>query len=153
MAQPTLLVLDLREKLIPDDGLKYGKEDQDRKVVEMLQAEARARYDRSGLEALQFLVSTERAIPREPIPMLLAESAEQFELVPGRNIPGPGTIEVDHSNKALKAFSNANWSNACILNPSCSMMLHRSSGSFSTLKIMNFCKRSVRSTRPYALLT
>ena len=43
MAQPTLLVLDFGEDLSPDDGLEHGKKDEHREVVEMIQAERRAR--------------------------------------------------------------------------------------------------------------
>ena len=108
MAQPALLIFDVGEHLSPDDGLEHGKKDEHREVVEMVQAEGRARDDRFGLEALQLIVSCRAAIPGQFIPMFPAESAEQFQLFPGRNIPGPGIIEVDHSSKALKASSNAN---------------------------------------------
>ena len=146
MAKPTLLVLDFGEDPVPDNGLEDGEENQNREVVKVFQAEIRARDDSLGLESLEFVVSAERAIPGQSIPMFPAESAEQLELGPGRNVPAPGVIEVDHFNKTLKASSNADRSKGCNLNPSCSMRLHRSSGSFSTRKIMNFCKPSVRSS-------
>jgi hypothetical protein len=90
VAQPSHLILDFGEHLIPDDGLEHGKEDQDGEVVEMFQAEHRTRDDRSGLEALQSIVSAERPIPGKLVPMFPAQSAEQLKLVPRRNIPVPG---------------------------------------------------------------
>jgi hypothetical protein len=107
VAQPSLLVLDVGEDLIPDDGLEYGKVDQDGEVIEMFQAERRAGDDRAGLQALQLIVPAERAIPGQMIPMLPAESAEQLELIPGRDIPAPSIIEVHHSSRLLKASSKA----------------------------------------------
>ncbi|MGO9920690.1 MAG: hypothetical protein ACLQIB_39115 [Isosphaeraceae bacterium] len=107
VAQQTLLCLDVREDLIPDDGLEYGKEDQDGEVVRVFQAKLRAGDDRAGFKLLQLVVLAERALPREAIPMLTAESAEQLELTSGCDIPVPSIIEVHYSNRLLKASSNA----------------------------------------------